>query len=176
MNLDIGTIFRSFIGLNQDAVIPTQLFQSSVGEDEDVQIVEELHIPGFQYKPSTNSRDFIARISDAWKVAVGVDDFVPKESLLEGERLFYADLAKVITARIRLSPDGTLAIGNLLKPMISTPPQVGTELLEIMDRFMTIFEGVINLAGSASETKLLASVITEIGLLRTDLGNIKGGL
>jgi phage gp45-like len=106
--------------------------------------------------------------SNAFVIMVQDDEYRP-DDLGEGDSCLYDD------SNIRVwAKDGKLVIGKKGTPMISTPPATNTEALEIMDRFMTIFEGAINLPGVASGTTLLGTVITEIGKLRTDLGNIKG--
>ena len=110
MSIEIGKILRSFIGKNLDSTVPTQLFQVELAEEGDGQTVEELHIPGFQYRPAAISRSFVDRITDAWKICLGIDDFITKETLLEGERLLYSDSSGAIVAKIHLKADGSIDI------------------------------------------------------------------
>lgn len=110
MAIEIGKIFRSFIEKNLDSTVPTQLFQAELAEEGDSQTIEELHIPGFQYRPAPSSRTFVARVTGVWKICLGIDDFVPKETLLEGERLIYSDAAGIIKTKIHLKVDGSIDI------------------------------------------------------------------
>jgi len=113
MSMEIGKILRSFIGKNLDSTVETQLFQAELAEDGDQQTIEELHIPGFQYRPAADSRPFIARVTDAWKICLGIDDFITKEVINEGERLIYADASGAITTKIHLKADGSIDIETL---------------------------------------------------------------
>lgn len=162
MAIEIGKILRSFIGKNLDSTIETQLFQTELAEEDDGQTIEELHIPGFQYRPTANSRPFVARVTDAWKICLGIDDFITKESLLEGERLFYADLNGIITARIHLKSDGKIIIGN------------GTEeLIDLIDQLLTELQKTVDLGGAAS-TGTLFKINPALAIIQTKLSTIKG--
>ena len=109
MLLELGEIIKSFWDKNGDAETKTQLFQTQLTEDDDTQVVEEMHIPGVQYKPPDNSRTFVARITRAFKIAVGVDDNVPKlETLNPGERISYASDSGSIVCKIHYKNDGTI--------------------------------------------------------------------
>ncbi len=111
MFLELGEIRKSFWDKNGDAETKTQLFQTQLTEDDDTQVVEEMHIPGVQYKPPDNSRTFVARITRAFKIAVGVDDNVPKlETLNKGERISYASDSGTIVCSIKYNADGSLDI------------------------------------------------------------------
>lgn len=112
-NIEIGTILNSEIKKNLDSETPTRMFQVELSEDNDSQDVEELHIPGFQYNPSPKSRGFVARVTNAWKIMLGIDDFIPKETLEPGERLIYSDDAGSIKAKILLKKDGSIEITTL---------------------------------------------------------------
>ena len=63
--MEIGTIIRSFIDKNRDADDQVLLHQTQMIEDDDIQTVEQIHIPGFQYCPPENSRGFVGRITRA---------------------------------------------------------------------------------------------------------------
>lgn len=106
-DIEIGTILDSKIEKNQDAENATQLFQIELAEEGDTQTIEELHIPGIQYKPAANSRGFVSRVTSAWKILLGIDDFIPKETLAEGERLFYSDDGSVIKTKLHFKNDGS---------------------------------------------------------------------
>ncbi len=77
--------------------------------------------------------------------------------------------------RVKLA-GGKVAIGNVNTPMVSTPTAAKVEFLEIVDRLLTVLQGVTNLGGVASGPSFLASVLAELALLQTDLQNIKGTL
>ena len=113
MSIEIGKILRSFLEKNLDSTVETQLFQVELAEEGDSQTIEELHIPGFQYKPSTNNRNFVSRITDAWKICVGIDDFVTKKVINEGECVIYSQTGGVIQAEIHVKIDGTVIITTL---------------------------------------------------------------
>lgn len=108
--------------------------------------------------------------SNAFVIMVQDDAFRP-DDLVEGSSCQYDNSDGRHTIA-----DGKHAIGKKGAAMTSTPPIADTEMLEILDRLMVIFEGAINLPGVASGATLLATVITEIGKLRADLANIKGSL
>lgn len=112
-NLYLGesTIVSSEIAANRDAEVETQLFQAQLTEDDDVQTIEELHVPGFQYKPHPESRGFYGRIAEAWKIFVGIDDKVTKETLVAGESIHYAyDSGGTIVCKTHYKVDGTIQI------------------------------------------------------------------
>jgi phage gp45-like len=113
MTLESGKITGRRVAKNMDSEIATQLLQVSLVEDNDSQEVEEMHIPGFQYRPPTGARGFVARVTQAWKICVGIDDLVPKLSILEGEAVFYASSAGVIKSKIHVKIDGSIDIETL---------------------------------------------------------------
>ena len=128
---------------------------------------------GFEARPKVGTAKVIilspdGSRSNAFVIMIQDDEFRP-DDLSEGDSCLYDD------SNIRVwAKNGKLVIGKKGAAMTSTPSATDTELLEILDRFMKVFEGVINLAGTASGASLLGSVVTEIGKLRSDLGNIKG--
>ena len=109
--LEKGKILRSFWGKNAGSDTKTQLFQGQLLEDEDGQTIEEMHIPGVQYVPPVNSDTLYSRISSAFKIALGIDDKVPKlENLSPGERKAYGSKDGAIVCSIWYKDDGTIQI------------------------------------------------------------------
>lgn len=145
---DIGTILRSFIGKNRDALAETQMFQAQLLEDDDAQEIEEMHIPGVQYNPPVNSRNFIGKISSAFKFCVGIDDNVPKlTNLNPGEKINYASASGAVVCSIRYNNDGSIDIaapgdmnlnGNLkVTGTIDATGNINSELDIIADSLLT---------------------------------------
>lgn len=110
--MEIGTVKKSRIAKNRDADETTQLLQVQFAEDEDAQEIEEQHLPGIQYNPPVDSRGFVSRISAAFKVLVGINDNVPKETLEPGERIAYSSDGGAIKAFIKYLKTGVLRING----------------------------------------------------------------
>ena len=110
--IESGEITGRRVAKNMDSETATQLLQVSLVEDGDTQEVEEMHIPNFQYRPETGSRGFIARITQAWKICVGIDDKVTKVSLNAGEFYLYSTSGGLVKANIKGVNDGTLEING----------------------------------------------------------------
>ncbi len=66
--VESGDITGRSVKKNIDSTTPTQVLQVQLVEDNDVQEVEEMHIPNFQYRPEIGARGFIARVTAAWKI------------------------------------------------------------------------------------------------------------
>lgn len=109
--MQFGTILKSRIGKNRDATQNTQLLQTQLTEKEDVQEIEEMHFPGVQYNPPVKSTGFIARVSEAFKFMVGINDNVPKlENLNPGERKAYGSKDGAIVCSLWYKDNGTIQI------------------------------------------------------------------
>lgn len=162
MGLEFGDIVRSFIGKNRGAEKETQLFQVELAEKGDAQTIEELHVPGVQYVPAENSKGFVGRVASmAFKVFTSINDQIPKEDLAAGERLFYSDDGLVIKARIYLTKDGKIGIGN------------GTdELIDLFYQTLTELQKTVDLSGAAS-TGTLFKINPALATIQSKLANIK---
>ena len=110
--LEFGKILKSRTGLNRDATEPTQLLQTQFAEGGDAQEVEEMHLAGIQYNPPVDSRGFVSRVSDAFKILVGINDNVPKETLQPGELLLYSSDSGAIVGKIKLLKSGNLQLNG----------------------------------------------------------------
>lgn len=109
--IELGRILKTRIGKNRDATQTTQLFQTQLTEDNDVQETEEMHISGVQYNPPVNSTSFISRISSAFKFVVGINDNIPKlTNLNPGERKAYGSKDGGIVCSLWYKDDGTIQI------------------------------------------------------------------
>jgi phage baseplate assembly protein V len=89
--------------------------------------------------------------------------------LSEGDVVLYDYNGVQIGAR-----SGKIVVGKKNVPMTSTPTAANTELLEIVDRILTVLQGTLNLGGMASMTTFLPAVLVELAKLQADLNNIKG--
>jgi len=110
MKLEIGSILRSFIGQNRDAEDEVELHQTQMVEDDDIQTVEQQHIPGFQYNPPVESRGFIAKAGKAWKIMLGIFDLVGRVSLNPGEIILYSSSGGTIQAKMTFKTDGSIEV------------------------------------------------------------------
>jgi len=108
--MQIGSIIRSFIGKNRDAEDDTLQHQTQMIEDDDIQTVEQQHIPGFQYNPPVDSRGFVAKIGNAWKIMLGVFDLIGRLTLAPGEIALYSSTGGSIIAKIHWKTDGSIEI------------------------------------------------------------------
>lgn len=174
MGIEIGKIINSFIGKNLDSEIQTQLFQTELAEKEDGQTIEELHIPGFQYRPESNARIFVSRITRAWKIAIGIDDFVPKVVLEEGAVLLYSSAGGVIKAKFLLNPDGKFSLGNGTDELLSLVNDNLTEVIISLKflRDTITFSNGGGPTGPPTNGTLLDSPISNLEVTQTALGNI----
>jgi hypothetical protein len=110
MKLKIGSILRSFIGQNRDAEDEVELHQTQMIEDDDIQTVEQQHIPGIQYNPPVGSRGFIARVGSAWRMMIGIFDLVGRITLSPGEIVLYSSSGGSVVAKAHLKTDGSIEI------------------------------------------------------------------
>jgi len=78
-------------------------------------------------------------------------------------------------ARI-LCRDGKLGLGNPDQTLTSTPPGGKVEFIELVDRILTVLQGITNLAGAASTSSFLPAVLAELAKIQVDLNTIKGTL
>lgn len=108
--MEIGTILRSFIGKNRDADDNTLQHTTELIEADDIQTVEQQHIPGFQYNPPVNSRGFVARLGSAWRIMLGIFDLVGRISLNPGEIILYSSSGGSVAASIRWYANGSIEI------------------------------------------------------------------
>ena len=72
-----------------------------------------MHIPGVQYRPPDNSDTFYSRISEAFKIVLGINDKVPKvETLGKGERIAYASDSGNIVCSVYYKNDGIIEVNG----------------------------------------------------------------
>lgn len=107
MKLEIGNILRSFIGKNRDADDDTLQHQTEMVEPDDIQTVEQQHIPGFQYNPPVGSRGFVARLGNAWRIMMSVFDLVGRITLNPGEIILYSSSGGNVAASLKFFVNGS---------------------------------------------------------------------
>ena len=104
--MEIGTIEQSYIDKNRDGDDDVLLHKTQMVEDDDIQTVEQVHIPGFQYHPPDGSRGFIGRITNAWKKMRGVFDLVSRITLNPGEIVLYSSSGGSVAASLKFTTNG----------------------------------------------------------------------
>lgn len=116
--LEPCTINSSSIGINADDDETTQLLECQLLEDNDVQTIEELHIPNFQYNPPLLSRAFFSAAWEELKVLVGINDRIQKYQLSPGEFVLYssdsgtmkAKIVGLLSGNLQLNGSGNFAV------------------------------------------------------------------
>lgn len=110
MSAKTGSVTGFSRGTNQDGVTEVLKLQLVVTEPTDVRKVQHDTLGGIDSNPPLLSRATVVEL-DGYSAVVAVDDNVPKTALPGGAEL-YSSLAGVKLGRVKLSPDGKLAIGN----------------------------------------------------------------
>lgn len=192
--IEIGKIISSAWKKNRDSDTKTQLFQADLLEDNDTQTLEEMHIPGVQYVPPVDSNGFFGRISEAFKIVLGIDDKVPKlEDLNPGERKAYASKDGAIVCSIWYKDDGTIQIDTTKDLNINTDGKVNFISADDFiitvdsgkkiafgngtDEFLQIVSDGLTEAKSLVGAALLAGTVDAPGVSSTGtLSVISGGL
>lgn len=111
--MEIGSIISSKIGKNQDGDKNVILLEVEISEEDDTDTIELQCAPGEDYKPPIGSRVFIEKVSDAYDVAIEVDDRVePDSTLKDGECEKYSIKDEKRAAKIRWKENGELILND----------------------------------------------------------------
>lgn len=107
MKTEIGTIQSSRIGKNIDGQNDVLLHNTQLTQDDDVQTVEQMQMPGIQYNPPVGSKGFVGYVSSLWKFFKGIFDLVGRVSLNPGEIIIYSSSGGSVQASLKFLSDGS---------------------------------------------------------------------
>jgi hypothetical protein len=109
--MDIGTIKKTSIEKNQDSDTKVIMLEVMESEDEDIQDVQLISLPGIKSRPETEVRTVILDFGGGLKISLGIEDGI-ETAIEEGELDLYSTSGSVRKASIYLKKDGTLILND----------------------------------------------------------------
>lgn len=107
--MSVGTVRGREIKKNRDGLKKVRVLRVEITDPDDLQDVEQMLHAGVDSSPVNDSKVFVVKSGEAWKIAVGVNDNIePKAE--PGEYEIYSSSGGQKKVRINLKPDGTLTI------------------------------------------------------------------
>lgn len=107
--MSVGTVRGREIKKNRDGLRKVRVLRVEITDPDDLQDVEHMQHAGVDSSPINDSKVFVVKSGEAWKIAVGVNDNIePKAE--PGEYEIYSNSDGQKPVRINLKPDGTLTI------------------------------------------------------------------
>lgn len=143
MEIRIGIVTGSRVGVNADGDEPGRIFQAVITDGNDVQNVQS-NQAGEEYNPPLGTALVLAAGGNAYKVALALDDGIAPVMPIGGKRIYAVDAdgeAEVCEVRLQptgevqvfngeaaitLDPDGTVTVGNDLGSATLSPAGVWT--------------------------------------------------
>lgn len=151
MKLGIGTILRTFIAPNGQDEDPTQITDSQLTQDKNVQTVETQKIPGVQYGPTDEKHGFYGMFRAARKIFLSLWDGVAAQTLDQGDLLLYSSDSSSIVAKIHFKKSGTIQIDTDLDLIANVGGKATIEAATQID----LTASTINLIGNVNISEIL---------------------
>lgn len=160
--IEITTNIKTEIGKNQDAENDTRNVQAQFIEADDLQIVEQVQLAGFESNPPVGTKHLTTDLGGGWKQSFAENDGIAPDATLEpGESKIYSSDAGAVKASMVFKKDGKTSWGN------------GTdEVLDLFDQLLTLLQGSVDSPGTAS-TGTNSLILGDLVTLQTALGNLK---
>lgn len=107
----IGTVIGYEVTENRDAEDKSLMLQVEISSEDDPQTVEYMQASGVDHNPPIGSAVVVNDLGQAWKIAMGADDFVEPESD-SGEYEIYASNGIAKKSRVKCKVDGTVELNG----------------------------------------------------------------
>jgi len=153
--IKVGTVTGREIKPNIDGTQDVMILQVEITDPEDIQTVEVIANAGEDNNPPDDSTVVIARVGDAWKIAVAINDGItPDDSLTPGEKKIYSSDGGIIKSFITWLKNKLVLRGDVIEVNGNADFAVRFNALEtaLQTMLTSLNADIVSAGGSGSTT------------------------